>query len=163
MKPINAILACDDKGGIGKNNTLPWPHNSADLQWFKNNTAGGVVIMGSATWNSKGMPKPLPNRRNVVITSRPEQFPGAHDYIETQVCEEIKVINNLADEDVWIIGGAAVIEQTLGIIDRFYLSRIPGDYECDTFLPLRKIKTLFDLVLSHQEDGVRFEVWEKKS
>lgn len=162
MKTINAILACDDKGGIGKDNTLPWPHNSTDLQWFKSNTAGGIVVMGSSTWASEGMPKPLPKRRNVVITSRPDDFPGAHDYIETKVCEEIKLINNIADNPVWIIGGASIIEQTLGIIDRFYLSRIPGDYNCDTFIPIQKIETLFNCTYTQDEEGVRFEIWERK-
>lgn len=162
MKTINAILACDDKGGIGKNNTLPWPHNSKDLQWFKSNTSNGIVIMGSSTWVSEGMPKPLPNRRNIVITSRPDDFPGAHDYIETMICEEIKLINNITDEPVWIIGGASIIEQTLGIIDRFYLSRIPGDYNCDTFIPIRKIKTLFDCTYTQDDEGVKFEIWERR-
>lgn len=161
MKPINAILACDDRGGIGKNNALPWPHNSKDLQWFKSNTVGGIVIMGSSTWASEGMPKPLPYRKNIVITSCPEKFPGAHDYIETQINEQIKLINNLTDEPVWIIGGASIIEQTLGIIDRFYLSRIPGDYNCDTFLPLGKIKSLFKCVHTEMHDNIKFEIWEK--
>jgi dihydrofolate reductase len=43
---INAILACDDKGGIGKNGTLPWPKQSEDLAYFKRMTDAQTVVMG---------------------------------------------------------------------------------------------------------------------
>ncbi len=46
----------------------------------------------------------------------------------------------------WIIGGPNIVEQTLDIIDEFYLSRISGEYFCDTFLPLEKIEALFERV-----------------
>lgn len=67
---IKAILACDDKGGVSKDGTLPWPHNSRDLKWFKDNTAGHIVVMGSTTWNDKHMPRPLPKRKNYLVTTR---------------------------------------------------------------------------------------------
>lgn len=158
---INAILACDDHGGIGKNNTLPWPHNSQDLQWFKQHTQNTIVIMGAATWASDGMPKPLPRRYNIVVTSRPENYPGAHAYITKNICEEIKLIDSVANKQVWIIGGGKLIEQTLPIIDNFYLSRIAGNYHCDTFIPLDKIKTLFQCSYIEQHDNVTFEIWKK--
>ena len=56
---IKAILACDDEWGIGKNGDLPWPHNPADLRWFKNNTLNSVIVMGKSTWDSLPR-KPLP-------------------------------------------------------------------------------------------------------
>jgi len=73
---IRAILACDDNWGIGKNGTLPWPHNPADQKWFKECTINSTVVMGKTTWDDPDMPKPLPKRRNVVITSG--DAPGAH-------------------------------------------------------------------------------------
>ena len=42
---IKAILACDEDWGIGKAGDMPWPHNPADLKWFKQNTTGGVVVI----------------------------------------------------------------------------------------------------------------------
>ena len=65
---IKAILACDQDWGIGKDGDLPWPHNTEDLKWFKESTIGGVVVMGKSTWNSLPR-KPLPNRKNIIITS----------------------------------------------------------------------------------------------
>jgi len=46
---IKAILACDDVGGVSKAGTIPWPKNSKDLKWFKDNTVGNIVVMGSTT------------------------------------------------------------------------------------------------------------------
>ena len=50
----------------------------------------------------------------------------------------------------WVIGGPNIIEQTLGVIDEFYLSRIPGAYACDTFLPLKKIESLFERTVEYR-------------
>ena len=49
---VKAILACDADWGIGKDGNLPWPHNPADLKWFKQSTLNHTVVMGKATWDS---------------------------------------------------------------------------------------------------------------
>ena len=160
---IKAILACDDEGGVSRDGTLPWPHNSKDLQWFKDNTAGHVVIMGSTTWEDPHMPRPLPKRTNILATTRPQEFPGAHGYIEGDLCDEVKAIEEQFPGVItWVIGGPKIIEQTLGIIDEFYISRIPGIYKCDTHLPVKKIQTLFDLDWEEEHPEVRFQIWKKR-
>jgi dihydrofolate reductase len=160
---IKAILACDDTGGVSKNGTLPWPHNSTDLKWFKENTAGHVVVMGSTTWEDPHMPRPLPKRVNVLCTTRKEKYPGADAYLEGDLKHEI---SRYADENpgliTWIIGGPNIIEQTLGIIDEFYLSRIPGDYDCDTHLPMRKIESLFKVKWNIDHPEVKLQILEKR-
>lgn len=159
---IKAILACDDTGGVSKNGTLPWPHNSTDLKWFKSNTAGHIVIMGSTTWEDPHMPRPLPKRTNILATTRKEDYPGADDYISGNLAEEIKEIADATPGLVtWIIGGPNIIEQTLDIIDEFYLSRIPGNYNCDTYLPLHKIEDQFTLNCQEANPGVIFQIWKK--
>jgi dihydrofolate reductase len=160
---IKAILACDDKGGVSKDGTLPWPHNSTDLKWFKDNTAGHVVIMGSTTWQDPHMPRPLPKRVNVLATSRPAEYLGADKYISGDLNKSVKRIEEEFPSLItWVIGGPNIVEQTLGVIDEFYISRIPGEYACDTFLPLKKIESLFELTTVIHETGVTFEIWEKR-
>jgi dihydrofolate reductase len=160
---IKAILACDDYGGVSKNGTLPWPNNSTDLKWFKDNTVGDVVVMGSTTWVDPHMPRPLPKRKNVVVTTRVTQLPGAHYYISGDLVEQIHNVQEICpDQTIWIIGGPNIIEQTLGVIEEFYLSRIPGAYACDTFLPLKKIESLFYRSWIEEEDDVTFEIWKKR-
>jgi len=160
---IRAILACDDKGGVSKDGTLPWPHNSKDLKWFKENTAGHVVVMGSTTWEDPHMPRPLPKRTNVLVTSRPTDYNGANRYISGDLCAELKELEATCPGlIIWVIGGPNIIEQTLGIIDEFYLSRIPGDYDCDTHLPMKKIETLFKVKWEEVHPEVKFQILEKR-
>ena len=161
---IKAILACDDYGGVSKNGTLPWPNNSTDLQWFKNNTAGHVVVMGSTTWDDPHMPRPLPKRTNVLVTSREADYPGANHYINGDLTTQLKELEaRVPGIIVWVIGGPNIIEQSIGVIEEFYISRIPGAYACDTFLPLRKIESLFERrYVDDTNKDVTFEIWNKR-
>ena len=105
----------------------------------------------------------LPKRTNVLATTRPAEYPGADKYISGDLNLSVQ---RLAEEHpsliTWVIGGPNIIEQTLGVIDEFYISRIPGEYACDTFLPLKKIESLFELTTVIHETGVTFEIWEKR-
>jgi dihydrofolate reductase len=159
---IKAILACDDLGGVSKGGTIPWPKNSKDLRWFKKNTTGGVIVMGSTTWEDPMMPGPLPSRKNVLATTRKKDYPGAHDYIDGVLSEEVwHIANKNKEKTTWVIGGPNIINQLLGVIDEFYLSRIPGDYGCDTFLPIEKIEKMFKKDWSEKHDTVEFQIWKK--
>jgi dihydrofolate reductase len=159
---IKAILACDDLGGVSKGGTIPWPKNSKDLKWFKKKTTGGVIVMGSTTWEDPMMPGPLPNRKNVLATTRKKDYPGAHDYIDGVLSEEVwRIANKNKEKTTWVIGGPNIINQLLGVIDKFYLSRIPGDYGCDTFLPIEKIEKMFKKDWSEKHDTVEFQIWKK--
>lgn len=166
---IKAILACDEAGGIAKDGTLPWPKNNTDLMWFKNHTTNHVVVMGSLTWEDPHMPCPMPNRTNVVISRHFSKYrqQGAHWVIEGErvedLCKQVKGLEvRFPLKDIWVIGGALIIEQTLGVIDEFYISRIPGKYDCDTFLPLSKIETMFEQVSVEERPEVTFEIWKKR-
>ena len=160
---IKAILACDDTGGVSKDGTLPWPNNSKDLTWFKTCTSGHVVVMGATTWEDPHMPRPLPNRKNVLVTSRKEELAGAHEYISGDIATEVtRIANENNGVITWVIGGPQIIEQTLGVIDEFYLSRIPGKFDCDTHLPLKKIESLFELNYEEEHEEVTFQIWRKR-
>jgi len=138
---IRAILAHDSQYGIGKDGDLPWPKNSEDLKWFKESTSGSTVVMGRNTWNSLPF-KPLPNRHNVVV-SRNTNLKS--DIIEVLRPDIYKSRMNVMSqhEDVWIIGGAQLLESSLDIIDELWLNNVGGEYDCDVFLPYRKIESIF--------------------
>ena len=142
---VTAILACDDKWGIGKNGDLPWPRNRADLKWFKETTLNSAVVMGRGTWEG-GMPKPLPNRRNIVITNNP--IAG----VECYTFDKFLSMYNLIEQQIFIIGGATLIESAINMIDEFWLSRIKGTYDCDTYLPKAEILENFE-IYEHYFDG----------
>ena len=149
-------------GGVCKNGTIPWPKNTKDLGWFKKNTTNNVVVMGSKTWTDPLMPWPLPNRINVLATTKEQEHPGADRY----VCGDLEVeLNKLKEEHpnkiIWVIGGPNIIEQTMNSIEEFYLSRIPGEYSCDGFLSLNAIESLFEKTWSEKHESVEFQIWKK--
>jgi dihydrofolate reductase len=72
---IKAILACDDLGGVSKGGTIPWPKNSKDLKWFKKNTTGGVIVMGSTTWEDPMMPGPLTQQKKRFSNNQKKRLP----------------------------------------------------------------------------------------
>ena len=157
---IRAILACDENWGIGKSGALPWPHNPADLKWFKKSTTGGVVVMGKGTWDSLPM-KPLPNRNNIVVTStEQDKDQGAYHYIKFDAAEA-QLVNMNKLQDVWIIGGAQLVTGLLPIIDELWLSQITGSYDCDTFLPSTLIQENYSLTSSQFQDDVYVDVWSQ--
>jgi dihydrofolate reductase len=136
---IRAILAHDAMWGIGKNGDLPWPKNSDDLAWFKESTTGSAIVMGRKTWDS--LPKkPLPNRQNIVVSSK--DIDGATYTFNKENYEKYIVELNY-EFPVWIIGGAQLVESCLSIIDELWLNDVGGVYDCDTFLPKQKITELF--------------------
>jgi len=140
---IRAILACDDNWGIGKNGTLPWPHNSADLKWFKESTTGGVVVMGKTTWDSlPEKSKPLPNRNNIVVTSSIKDKDGPYHFVKFENAKD-HIVSMSKLQPVWIIGGAKLVESMIDIMDELWLNRIAGNFDCDTFLPSELIMRQF--------------------
>lgn len=158
---IRAILACDNNWGIGKNGDLPWPQNKQDLKWFKETTTGKVVVMGKSTWDSlPDNSKPLPNRNNVVVTRSKNDKNGPYHFLTfDQAQSHLQSMNLL--QDVWIIGGAQLVESLLDIIEEIWLSRIQGVYDCDTFLPSEKIKSNYILKSIETQNSLVIEKWTK--
>lgn len=139
---IRAILAHDSQWGIGKDGDLPWPKNNEDLKWFKETTSGDVVIMGRNTWDSLPF-KPLPNRTNVIVTT--QDIKGALGNIVVDMRSLLKILPQIkfANKDIWVIGGAQLVEGMMPYIDELWLNNVQGDYNCDTFLPKEQITEQF--------------------
>lgn len=158
---IKAIFACDENWGIGKNGTLPWPHQAEDQKWFANMTRGDTVVMGRITWEDPDMPKPLPKRKNIVISSK-EVSPGYDQkFTLAEAKEKLPLLNY--EDNVWIIGGAEMLKLLLDIVDEIHLSRIRGTYNCDTFLPSSLIEENFTLTDSGpQGENLYIDVWSKR-
>ena len=158
---IKAILAIDEAGGIGKDNSMPWPHCSADLKRFKALTLGHVVVMGSNTWNSTGMPNPLPRRINYILSSNMKEANGAtvvNGYTSDVV---IDIANNHNELITWVIGGANLINNCWNIIDEFYITRIKGNYDCDVKIDINAIEDNMRLIDSQENSDVTFQIYKR--
>lgn len=155
---IQSIMACDDHGGIARGGVMPWPKNKRDLQHFKNNTSGAVVVMGRSTWEAKDMPTPLPGRTNIVITRDPDYVAEGATIISSDIKERLTKLDE--SNIVIVIGGAQLFTQLIDLIDVFHLTRIAGEYDCDTFLPLDLIAQKFKRVRSDKvDDQTTFETY----
>jgi dihydrofolate reductase len=125
---VSIIVAIGENHAIGKNNQLLW-HMPNDLKHFKDTTSGRTIIMGRKTFDSVG--KPLPRRRNIVVTRQDITIPG---------CEVVKSIEEglalCKDEDeVFIGGGAEIYKLAMHLTDRIYLTVIHKRFDADTFFP----------------------------
>ena len=128
MNQLTIIVAIDAENGIGVCNTLPW-RLPEDLAHFKRTTSGHPIIMGRKTFDSIG--RPLPNRRNIVITRNPD---WQHAGVETAA--SIAAATQLCgDTEVFIIGGGQIFAEILPFADRLIVTEIAKTFGCDTFFP----------------------------
>ena len=125
---VAIIVAIGENNAIGKNNQLLW-HMPNDLKHFKDVTSGRTIIMGRKTFDSVG--KPLPKRRNIVVTRQDITIPG---------CEVVKSIEDglalcKGEDEVFIGGGAEIYKLAMHLTDRIYLTIIHKSFDADTFFP----------------------------
>lgn len=182
------IMAVDNRGAIGFNNDLPWKglmNNKPDMEWFREQTKGKIIIMGYNTWVSIGR-KPLPGRVNIVITQKHSEEvkaeakeykdsfmannlnlgkPVPKTFVESSPAAAIARIKDGLGSfhnggEVMVIGGAQIYQAFMEHTSRIYLSTFDGEFEADTFVHLDL--TDFDLVyrdkLKHSD--IKFEIWD---
>jgi dihydrofolate reductase len=126
---VSAVVAIAENNAIGKDNKLLWSLPK-DMKHFKEITYGHTVIMGRKTFDSMG--KPLPNRRNIVITRRKDlQIAGAE--VTNSLADALSACTN--EDEVFIIGGAEIYKEALKETDRIYLTRVHERFDADTFFP----------------------------
>ena len=128
MTQLCIIVATDKKNGIGINNQLPW-HLPEDLAHFKRTTSGHTIIMGRKTFDSIG--RPLPNRRNVVISRNPE---WRHENVCCYTSIE-NALQSIEDAEAFVIGGAQIYEQALPLASKLVITEIQDEFQCDAFFP----------------------------
>jgi len=126
---VALLVAMSDDGVIGRDNALPW-HLPLDLKWFKRLTTGHAIIMGRTTYQSIG--RPLPNRRNIVLSRDPEFQPEG-----VEVAPTLEAALALAQDDpeVFIVGGAAIYGLALPHAQRMYLTRVHARVDGDVRFP----------------------------
>ncbi|OZM57412.1 dihydrofolate reductase [Lottiidibacillus patelloidae] len=125
---ISLITCMDKKNTIGLNNKLPW-HLPADLKYFKRITTNHVIVMGRKTYESIG--KPLPNRRNVVLTRNKDWSVSGVEVLHS--VEE--VLTTFKGQEVYVIGGEEVYKQFLTKADKLYITLIDEVFSGDAFFP----------------------------
>jgi dihydrofolate reductase len=128
---ISIIVAVSEDMGIGRNNELLWKI-SEDLRRFKRLTFGNTVIMGKKTWES--LPnKPLPGRKNIVLTDDPLEFIASS---VTAYSVEDALSKCDENEEIFVIGGGSVYRQFISLADKLYITHVHKIAAADVYFPV---------------------------
>lgn len=160
---LSHFVAASENNIIGVENELPW-RLSNDFKYFKNKTWGMPVIMGRHTFES--LKKDLPGRINIVLTRKrdwnPENIFVVHD-----IEEAVTKAKESHAKEIFIIGGGEIFKQTMGIVDRIYITRVHTIVEGDTSYPeidISKWALISEDSFPADEKNnypYTFEIWEK--
>src|SRR5580698_6218072 len=155
---IRLIAAIDSQRGIATYSGIPWklPGESA---YFREKTATGLIVMGRATYDE--FAAPLHDGENYVLSTTTAPLRAGFQAITG--LPQLRTAH--PDEDIWVIGGATVYEETIGEADELLLTQVLKDFKCTKFFP--PYQADFELAsqsAEHQEGGVtyRFEVWQRR-
>jgi dihydrofolate reductase len=131
---ISLIAALTRNHVIGRNNDLPW-HLPDDMKYFMQTTKGHHVIMGRRNYDS--IPekfRPLPNRTNLVVTRQKDlRLPQCR--VVNSLEEAVDVARTAGEQELFIIGGAAIYTLGMPLAHRLYLTEIDTELQGDTFFP----------------------------
>lgn len=155
---ISLIVAISKNNVIGNKGNLPW-HYPEDLQYFKKTTLNKTVVMGKNTFTSiiERLGKPLPNRKCVVVTRNLD-----FNYDGVEVIHDLKAyLEKSHDEEIFIIGGKQIYEQSLPYVDKLYITFINQDYPGDTYFPDLDYSQ-FELISKKDSKILSFWVFQRK-
>ena len=130
---MNIILAADRNWAIGKDNDL-LIHLPGDLTYFKKMTTSKTVIMGRKTLESLPGGKPLPNRRNIILT-RADDFQVSGAEVLNSIEDVLHLIKSgdLKSDEAFVIGGADIYKQMMPHCDKFYITKIDAELPADRY------------------------------
>lgn len=146
---VSLIVAHARQNVIGFMGDMPWSL-PADLKHLKELTTGNTIIMGRKTFET--LKKPLPNRRNVVLTSNQNFSAEGFDVIHS-----IEEIESLPGK-VFIFGGSTIYKQAMHLVDEMYITVIDASFAGDTFFPSYDINqwTVESKIKGIQDDKNRY-------
>lgn len=153
MNTLTIIAAIGKNNELGYKNDLIW-HLPDDLKFFKEKTTGKTIVMGYNTFLS--LPKLLPNRKHIVLSSDKLDIKDATSF--TNLEDLIKFIKEI-DEEVFIIGGASLYKQFIGLVDKMYLTEVESEFkEADVYFPeFNKDEWERIELLENENNNIRFK------
>ena len=160
---MDLIVAVYDDWGIGCDGTQPVAL-SVDRVFFRETTRGATVIAGRKTVADFPGQKPLPGRKNILLSRQDLEIPGfALCHSPAEAAEMTK-----DDEKVFVIGGGSVYKQMLPMCDRAYITKVHACPKSDTYFPDLDADPQWhvkEILMSGEENGISYEmcVYVKKT
>lgn len=130
---ISLVVAASNNNVIGKDDQLLW-HLPKDMKFFKNVTWGMPVVMGRKTFGSIGN-KPLPGRKNIVITRQPGWNAEGVSVVNS-VDAAVSLAGGLNYKEIFIIGGGQIYMIAFDRANKIYMTRVHAELEGDTYFPV---------------------------
>lgn len=152
------ILAVDKNWAIGCKGAL-LVHLPGDLKFFKEKTKGKTVIMGRTTMESLPGKKPLPGRKNIVITRNTKlECPGFEVvYSKEEAMERVKLLES---DDVFIIGGEQIYREFLDEAKTIYITKILEEFPADRHFVNLDENPSFEVIWQgpiQEDNGVKYQ------
>jgi dihydrofolate reductase len=165
---IEAIVAVDSKNGIAKDGKIPWK-SKTDMKFFKEQTTGHIIIMGSTTLASLPNALPLPNRLNIVVTRTPAKFTCYPKYSQLDnilffdEATLFKFLNNQEQikekyKKIFVIGGQQIYDLLCPFCSTMWVTKIKADYNCDlhlSFLDKTNLANLANCKIYYEDDELQ--------
>lgn len=179
---IEAIVAVDSKNGIAKDGKIPWK-SKTDMKFFREQTTGNIIIMGSTTLLSLPNAMPLPNRINIVVTRTPEKYTCYPKYSQLDnifFWDEATVLSFLDNPElnnkflikaekedekeqckkIFVIGGQQIYDLLMPFCSGLLLTKIKADYNCDLHLSyLNKLDSDNNCKIYYEDDDLQITHW----
>jgi dihydrofolate reductase len=174
---MESIYAIDLKNGLSKEDKIPW-YSKKDLNFFLHKTKNNVVIMGRNTYFS--LPdnvRPLKNRLNVVLTSKPNQVIHSKDIKENLIFTDDANIHDdilnyrekylkrfsflSSDFKIFIIGGKNVYQQYIPLCEKVWITQIKKNYSCDLFMDFDYSKQFKEPQIIEEDYELKIILYEK--
>lgn len=147
---LSAIVAMTEERVIGRMGKMPW-HLPADLTYFKKVTSEHPVVMGRKTYESIG--RPLPKRRNIVLTRDPHWSAKAVEVIHQPA--DLAKLPNISGR-VFIIGGAEIYTAFFPDLEELLISHVHEKHPGDTFFPeFQQLFPFSELIEAHSDFEAR--------
>ena len=169
---IEAIVAVDSKNGIAKDGKIPWK-SKTDMKFFKEQTTGHIIIMGSTTLASLPNALPLPNRLNIVVTRTPAKFTCYPKYSQLDnilFWDEAtlfaflnnpnlnnKFLNNQEqiNKKIFVIGGQQIYDLLCPFFSAIWVTKIKADYNCNLHLSFLDKTNLENFKIYYEDDELQ--------
>lgn len=153
------IAAVTENGVIGRDGELPWQSIPADKQQYRDRIADSPVVLGRRTFDS--MRDDLPGSAQIVLSRSELTFNVESAHHASGIDDAVATIASLGSDHAYVIGGAGIYDLFQPVVDRMVLSRIPSEYDGDTYFPDRD-RTEWTLVDCTPYDDFTLEEWVRK-
>lgn len=156
---IRTIAAIDQKMGVATDKGIPWDLPD-DKKYFRDKTAGSLIVMGYRVYQERE--QPFPDRQNYVVIR-----PGTSLRNGFLAIIDIKdFIKSHQNDNVWIIGGAAIYQLTINDVSELYITQIEADFKCTKFFPDFHDSFNLDYKSEPQQQNnlnFYFEIWKRNN